>query len=78
MPESDVVITATFVTESIYAYGDLNRDGVVDSADAILLLRYDADLETLDDEQILLADVNRDGKITVYDAREILRIDAGL
>jgi hypothetical protein len=78
MPEEDIVITATFLQESAYAYGDINRDGAVNSADAILLLRYDAGLEELDDEQMLLADVNRDGKITVFDANEILRIDVGL
>ena len=78
MPEGDVVITATFIEESDYAYGDINRDGDVNSADAILLLQYDAGLVTLDAEQQLLADVNRDGRITVYDANEILRIDAGL
>jgi len=78
MPEGDVTVTATFVEESGFAYGDLNRDGIVNSADAILLLRYDAGLETLDAEQLLLADVNRDGRITVYDANEILRIDVGL
>ncbi|MBQ1963442.1 MAG: Ig-like domain-containing protein [Clostridia bacterium] len=78
MPSDNVVITATFVEESIYAYGDINRDGAVNSADAILLLRYDAGLETLDQEQQLLADVNRDGRVTVIDANEILRIDVGL
>ena len=78
MPDADVEIRATFVAESSYAYGDINRDGVVNSADAILLLRYDAGLESLDQEQLLLADVNRDGKIMVRDANEILRIDAGL
>jgi hypothetical protein len=78
MPEGDVILTATFVEESGFAYGDLNRDGIVNSADAILLMRYDAGLESLDAEQMLLADVNRDGRITVYDANEILRIDVGL
>ena len=78
MPADNVVIMATFAEESMYAYGDINRDGAVNSADAILLLRYDAGLETLDQEQQLLADVNRDGRVTVIDANEILRIDAGL
>ena len=78
MPECDVVITAEFTERSIYANGDLNRDGLINSADAILLLRYDAGLETLDSEQRLLADVNSDGSITLQDASKILSIDAGL
>jgi hypothetical protein len=78
MPEGDVEITATFLAESAFAYGDVNRDRCVDSADAILLLRYDAGLIELDQEQVLLADVNRDGTVTLLDAKQILRVDAGL
>lgn len=78
MPEGDIEITASFLQESTFAYGDINRDGLVDSADAILLLRYDAALVKFDQEQMLLADVNRDGAIDLMDASEILRLDAGL
>ena len=78
MPDGDIEITASFLLESSFAYGDINRDGLVDSADAILLLRYDAALVKFDQEQILLADVNRDGLIDLMDASEILRMDAGL
>ena len=78
MPAYDIEVSAIFLAESRYDHGDINRDGLVDSADAILLLRYDAGLVTLDQEQLLLADVNLDGSITVLDANEILRLDAGL
>ena len=78
MPACDVTITATFLEKSLHEMGDLNMDGKVDSGDAILLLRYNAGLETLTNEQKLLADVNSNGRIDASDASEILRMDAGL
>ena len=61
---------ATFVH---HLAGDLNRDGVITSADAIIVLEmvargeYDAD-----------ADVNRDGSVTALDALMILQAAAGV
>ena len=58
--------------------GDINSDGKVDSADAGLILRSDAGLIALSDNQLSQADVNHDGKIDSADAGLILRFDVGI
>ena len=75
MPAMDVEINATFLVASTYELGDVNRDGRIDAADAILLLRYDAGLTSFDREQLLLADVDRNGTIDVRDATKVLQSD---
>lgn len=57
--------------------GDLNDDGIVDAADAILVLRYDAGLTTLTAKQLAAGDLNGDGLVDAADAIKIRRIDAG-
>ena len=70
---------STVITVSANAeMGDLSNDGVVDSADAILILRYDVGLVALSADQKAVADVSGDGIIDVGDAILILRYDAGL
>lgn len=59
-------------------YGDINGDGEADFADAVMLIRYDIGLLTLDDTQMKFADVNGDGEVDFADAIRILRFDAGL
>ncbi len=57
--------------------GDVNGDGIIDSADAMQILKADvgkADITGLD---LLCADVNRDGLINSADAMQILRYDVG-
>ena len=58
--------------------GDVNGDGKVDSADAMLVMKCDAGLLSLSNEEIKRADLNGDGKIDSCDAVYILRIAAGL
>ncbi len=58
--------------------GDINEDGFIDYLDAMTALRYDAELVTLDDNQLLAGDVNGDGSVDSLDAILILRYDAGL
>ncbi len=58
--------------------GDINADGKITAADARLLLRYTAKLESLDSETLKYSDANDDGKITAADARLILRVSAKL
>ena len=58
--------------------GDVNGDGKVDSADAMLVKKYDAGLLSLSNDEIKRADLNGDGKIDSCDAVYILRIAAGL
>ena len=58
--------------------GDVNQDGSITSADAILVLRSAVELITLDATQRVLADVNEDGRIGSGDAVLILRKAVGL
>lgn len=47
--------------------GDVNGDGMLSSADAVLLARYLLGSVTLTDEQLAAADINSDGVITTAD-----------
>lgn len=58
--------------------GDVNQDEKVDSADAGTLLRYNAEMETLSEEQLEAADVNRDAAADTGDAGMILQYTAEL
>lgn len=58
--------------------GDVNGDGKVNIADALLISRYDAGLASLDAEQLAAGDVNKDNKVNIADALLISRYDAGL
>ena len=58
--------------------GDVNGDGIIDAADAVMIQRYDSGLTTLTDEQLAAADVNADGLVDAADAVKIQRYDAGL
>ncbi len=55
------------------AMGDVNGNGVVTVADAILVLRHIVDMSKLDSEQLKRADVNGDGAVNVGDVVLILR-----
>jgi GH25 family lysozyme M1 (1,4-beta-N-acetylmuramidase) len=63
---------------SVLLKGDINGDGVVDTADARLAMRASVGLENLSADQIKRGDVDGDGKISPADAREILRMSVGL
>lgn len=52
--------------------GDVDKNGTVDTQDAAKILRFDAELETLTEEQYLAADVNRDRVSDSSDASVIL------
>lgn len=60
-------------------YPDVNGDKRVNSADALVVLRYSVDLWTniKTEEQFMNADTNGDGKINSMDALTILRISVG-
>lgn len=58
--------------------GDVDSDGKVTAADARLVLRVSAQLDSFTDEQTLLADVDFNSKITAADARLVLRASARL
>ncbi len=61
-----------------FTIGDANLDGNIDYLDAMTVLRADAELIELTDEQLIAADVNGDGSVDSLDAILILRYDAGL
>jgi len=58
--------------------GDVNNDGSINSTDALSVLRHEAQLISLNEEQKMAADVNRDGKIDSSDALGIQRYEAQL
>ena len=58
--------------------GDANDNGVVDSADALLVLRYSMNLAVLSDSQLRAADVNGDGVVNSVDATLIMRMSMGM
>ena len=60
-----------------YKIGDINTDGKINSADALLVLQLSTGKITLTDTQKLLADVNKDGKINSADALYILQYATG-
>ena len=60
-------------------FGDVNGDGAVDSADALLILRNSVDMEEFTDLQIFLGDVNEDNEnIDSSDALAVLRYSVGI
>lgn len=58
--------------------GDVNDDGVADSADASLILRYDVGLLGYEEYNFSLGDVDGNGRCDNADASMVLRYDAGL
>ena len=62
----------------MFALGDVNKDGKINSKDARLALRISARLESADVLTATLADANKDGKVNSKDARLILRASAKL
>jgi hypothetical protein len=56
-----------------FEQGDVNMDGSVDSADALLIMRYTMSLVQLSDSAVALADMNGDNVVDLADALLILR-----
>jgi len=54
-------------------YGDVNDDGVCDSADVRLILRFIVDVETFSPQQRALADMNGDGAVDSADVRLLMQ-----
>ncbi len=61
-----------------YEMGDVNMDGVIDSTDALLLLRHALEIIVLDEDAAALADMNGDEIIDTVDALIVLRIALGI
>lgn len=58
--------------------GDMDDNGVIEAADARIILRASARLEKLDADHAKRADTNKDGRLTAADARLTLRVAARL
>ena len=58
-----------------YKLGDVNKDGSVNSADALVVLQYSVRLTSIDTN---LGDVNKDGTVNSADALMILQYSVGL
>lgn len=61
-------------TDSVF--GDPSGDQKITVEDALLILKYSADICEFTPEQIKAADVNGDGVVTPYDALLILQYEA--
>lgn len=58
-------------------YGDINGDGLINTADAIEILRIAAGFQGYTDEQKIIADVNADNAVNTLDAIAVLRFVSG-
>lgn len=70
--------TVTAIYEPIGIAGDVNGDGLITSADALIVLRYALGLDNIPAEYAQFADVNEDGLINSSDALLILRISLNI
>ena len=57
--------------------GDLDGDGEITAADALVMLRSSVGLEEFTPEQTALADIDHDGAVTANDALAVLRYSVG-
>jgi hypothetical protein len=73
----DRTVTASFVSTS-GTLGDVNRDGSVNSTDALIILSCDAGIDTSGFCPMNCGDVNGDGLVNSTDALIILSFDAGI
>lgn len=58
----------------VYMLGDVTADGVINSADALVVLSASSGKVTLNRSQKMAADYNRDGLVNANDALMILRV----
>ncbi len=61
-----------------FTLGDINNDGKIDAADALLALQHSVKLITLEGNKATAADVNHDDKIDAADALKILQFSVNL
>ena len=57
--------------------GDVNRDGMIDNRDVVMLARYLVRITQFDDDQIALADYNGDGHVSNSDLVKLCRFIVG-
>ena len=71
--QDDIDIKAVFMYR-----GDANADGVINTADAVRVLKYSAGMCELNETERLACDANIDNKVDTADATEILKHVAGM
>ena len=62
----------------MYRYGNCNLDDVINTSDAVAILKHCADIKPLTDNALLLADANMDKSVNTADAVKVLKIAAGM
>jgi hypothetical protein len=67
-----------FVRFDDYKLGDVNGNGIVNTGDAVVVLKYSAEMIQLSKEQKEIADVNGDNTVNTADAVLILKYAAGM
>lgn len=76
------IIMIISLAESVFAVlplsGDIDNDGSITVADALVVLRISAGLSSYKDEDIAIYDLNKDGSVSVDDALIVLRDATGL
>ncbi len=65
----------TFTVTSVLMEGDVDMNGCVDISDALLIARYDVELEILTADQLTCGDTNDDGVVDISDAMHIAQYD---
>jgi hypothetical protein len=73
----DYATTDAFSVDNRVVRGDLNSDGILTSADAVIVLEIAAGSRPCDTAMLERADVSRDDKVTSLDALMILNAAAG-
>lgn len=71
-----VMVSTIFVIAGNNQKGDANKDGKINSADALFILQYVVGQKSSIDKT--LADVNSDGKVNSTDALQVLQIVVGI
>lgn len=77
----NITLYAKWVKKIIYVpvWGDATLSDMLSAADARLILRYSAGLETgFSDLQLKVSDINNDGNVNAADARLVLRLAAAI
>lgn len=58
--------------------GDVNGDGIINSADAVLIMRHALGIIQLTGDALIAADYNQDGNVNAADALSVLRYTMGI
>ena len=75
---SKAVLNFKVASNSSAKLGDVNKDGKINSTDALLALQSSVGSKTLTAEQKTLADVNKDKVVNSVDALKILQYSVGI